>query len=193
MDVRFTLFAAGKRVNQHENLPAMSQSESIAWFALRVKSNRERVTALSLTGKGYEVFLPECRCADEPAKRPEKVLFPGYLFCRFDVNNRLPILMLPGIVHIVGSGKTPIPVDEAELESLKIVVEAGLPIHREPSLAVGQRVRIQRGPLRGAEGIVVGVRRQRLVVAISLLQRSMSVELEADWISAQNAVLRSAA
>lgn len=172
----------------------MNQSKSTAWFALRVKSNRERVSALSLTGKGYEVFLPECsRAAGGSAKDAERVLFPGYLFCRFDVNNRLPILMLPGIVHIVGSGRTPIPVDEGELESLKIVVQAGLPVRRETNIGVGQRVRIQRGPLRGAEGLVVGVRRQRLVVAISLLQRSMSVELAADWISAQDAALSNAA
>ncbi len=171
----------------------MNQSPSNAWFALRVKSNRERVTALSLSGKGYETFLPECRRESDGSAKSDKVLFPGYLFCRFDVNNRLPILMLPGIVHIVGSGKTPISVDERELESLKIVVQAGLPVRREPSVAVGQRVVIQRGPLRGAEGVVVGVRRQRLVVAISLLQRSMSVELEADWISAQGAVLSNAA
>jgi transcription antitermination factor NusG len=174
--------------------PMQEPLESTAWFALRVKSNRERITALSLTGKGYEVFLPECRRTDgEPVKKADKVLFPGYLFCRFDVNNRLPILMLPGIVHIVGSGKMPTPVDERELESLRIVVQAGLPVRREASLAVGQFVRIQKGPLRGAEGVVVGARRQRFVVAISLLQRSMSVELEADWIEAQPAVLSSAA
>ncbi len=144
-----------------------------AWFALRVKSNRERVTATSLAGKGYEVFLPECR-------RP---LFPGYLFCRFDINDRLPVVSAPGILHIVGLGKQPVPVDEAELESLRIVVRAGLPVRPGTEYVVGQQIRIDRGPLAGASGIVTGLGPQYLLVTISLLQRSVSVALERDWIA----------
>jgi transcription antitermination factor NusG len=144
-----------------------------AWFALRVKSNRERVTAASLAGRGYDVFLPEYR-------RP---LFPGYLFCRFDINDRFPVVSVPGIVHIVGLGKQPVPVDEAELDSLRIVVQAGLPVRPEAEYAVGQQIRIDRGPLAGASGIVTGLGPQYLLVTISLLQRSVSVALERDWIS----------
>lgn len=159
----------------------MSHLPSIAWFALRVKSNRERVTAASLRGKDYEVFLPEFR---RNQSRTESPLFPGYLFCRFDVYNRLPVVSLPGVVHIVGLGRTPVPVDEDELESLKIVVQAGLPVEPEPAPApaVGQSIRINRGPLAGAGGIVVGLRRDRLVVAVTLLQRAVSVELDLSWI-----------
>jgi transcription antitermination factor NusG len=160
----------------------------MSWFALRVKSNREKVTAQGLCGKGYEVFLPECNRPGGRGNKYTKVpLFAGYVFCRFDVNNRLPILIMPGIVHIVSLGKTPVPVDEVELESLKILVAAGLPLQREDTLAVGQAIRIEKGPLTGAAGIVVGLRRQRLVVAISLLQRSVSVELDRDWISSESA------
>lgn len=157
----------------------MSHSPSIAWYALRVKSNRERVTSAALRGKGYEVFLPEFRRGGSRTGTP---LFPGYLFCRFDVHNRLPIVSLPGVVHIVGLGRTPVPVDEDELESLRIVVEAGLPVAPEPTLAVGQSIRIARGPLAGAGGVVVGLGQERLVVAVSLLQRAVSVELDRNWI-----------
>jgi transcription termination/antitermination protein NusG len=172
----------------------MTQTDATAWFALRVKSNREWVTAHGLAGMGYDVFLPQiAQNAAASSKRSNRVLFPGYLFCRFDVNNRLPILMLPGIVHVVGSGKTPIPVDEGELESLKILVKAGLRLEREIDVAVGQPIRIEQGPLRGARGIVVGARNQRLVVSISLLQRAVSVELPLEWISAESAALSTAA
>jgi transcription antitermination factor NusG len=157
----------------------MSHSPPIAWYALRVKSNRERVTAASLRGKEYEVFLPEFRRAES---RTESPLFPGYLFCRFDVHNRFPVVSLPGVVHIVGLGRTPVPVDEDELASLKIVVQAGLPVKPEPAPAVGQSIRVTRGPLAGAGGIVVGLRRERLVVAVTLLQRAVSVELDLSWI-----------
>ena len=155
-----------------------------AWFAVRVKSNREKVTSLALTGKGYEVFFPECK---RPGSRAESPLFPGYIFCRFDVHNRLPVLSLPGVVHIVGLGRPPVPVDERELESLKIVVNSDLPVTPEPEIAVGQPIRVERGPLAGAGGIVVGLGPHRLVVAISLLQRSVSVELDREWIGGGDA------
>lgn len=162
----------------------MTHSSHLEWFALRVKSNRERITSAGLRGKGYDVFLPEYkRFSSRGSGQAEVPLFPGYLFCRFNVHDRLPIVSMPGLVHIVGFGKTPVPVDEQELESLKILIQAGLPVRREPEMAVGQPIRIERGPLAGASGIIVDLRRQRFVVAISLLQRSVSVTLERDWIS----------
>jgi transcriptional antiterminator NusG len=90
--------------------------------------------------------------------------------------------MLPGVVHIVGLGKRPVPVDEDELESLRIVVSANLPVRPEPDYVAGQAVSIKKGPLAGANGVVIGSREQRLMVAISLLQRSVSVELDRDWL-----------
>jgi|SRR5581483_1934322 len=154
------------------------------WFAIRVKSNREKVAQQHLAGKGYEVFLPAYR-PKEDARRSlsELPLFPGYLFCRFDVNNRLPILIVPGVVHIVGFGRRPVPVDESELESVRILVKAGLPLWPDEPYTIGQAIRIQKGPLTGAQGVIIGLGEQRLVVSISLLQRSVSVELEREWLS----------
>ena len=161
------------------------------WFAIRVKSNREKVTHQHLAGKGYEVFLPCYRPKDDGRRLAgEFPLFPGYLFCRFDVNNRLPILIVPGVVHVVGFGKRPVPVDESELESVRILVKAGLPLRPDEPYTIGQAIRIQKGPLAGAEGVIIGLGEQRLVVSISLLQRSVSVELEREWLT--DAVARGA-
>ncbi len=159
-----------------------NSSSAPQWFALRVRSNREKVTALALNGKGYEVFLPTYQKGASRRSGPSP-LFPGYLFTLFDLNDRLPILVLPGVVHIVGLGKSPAPIDPAEIESLRIVVEAGLPINPAESFTVGQKVRIEQGPLASAYGVIAGVRSQRLIVTISLLQRSVSVELQPEWIS----------
>lgn len=155
------------------------------WFAVRVKSNREKVAQQHLVGKGYEVFLPSCRQAKDEGRRHvvEAPLFPGYLFCRFDVTNRLPVLVVPGVVHIVGFGKQPVPVDESELESVRILVKAGLPLRPDEPYTIGQTIRIQKGPLSGAEGVIIGLGEQRLVVSISLLQRSISVVLSREWLS----------
>jgi transcription termination/antitermination protein NusG len=154
----------------------------LEWYAIRVKSNRERVTSAGLSGKGYEVFLPEYSRSGA-AKATDRVpLFPGYLFCRFDVQNRLPVLILPGVIHIVSLGKTPAPVDAAELESLRVLLKAGLPINADEEYTVGDKVRIDEGPLAGAEGVIAGQKSQRLLVSITLLQRPVSVSLPREWI-----------
>ena len=82
-----------------------------AWYALRVQSKFESVVSIALRGKGYQEFLPLYRSRRRWADRVKELdlpLFPGYLFCRFDVHDRLlPILTTPGVVCIVGAGKTP--------------------------------------------------------------------------------------
>ena len=155
----------------------------VEWYAIRVKSNRERVTSLSLAGKGYEVFLPEYNRTGAAGRGTERAaLFPGYLFSRFDVRNRLPILTLPGVIHIVSLGRVPAPIDSTEVESLKVLLQAGLPINADESYTVGERVRIEDGPLAGAIGVIAGETSQRLLVSITLLQRSVSVALPREWL-----------
>jgi len=146
----------------------------------------EKAVASGLRTRGYEDFLPVYTCMRRWSDRTQKVetpLFPGYLFCRFDVNNRLPILTVPGIIHIVGSGKMPHPVDVSEITALQIVVDSGLLLRPWPFLKAGQQVKIQEGPLRNVQGIVseVGDRGQ-LIVSITLLQRSVAVTIDRSWI-----------
>jgi transcription antitermination factor NusG len=164
---------------------SLTTDDRVNWFAVRVKSNRERVTSLGLAGKGYEVFLPEYVRDSPSGSTRANPLFPGYLFCRFDMNRRLPVLTVSGVVHIVGVGKTPLPVSEDEIGSLRVVVSASLPIKTDEIYTVGDKVQIDKGPLVGATGVVVGSQRKKLIVSITLLQRSVSVELPQDWIGPQ--------
>src|SRR5580692_8596823 len=87
------------------------------WFALRVRPQREVAVASHLDAKGYEVFLPKSPAQKRWSDRVKKVtrpLFPGYLFCKFDPGDRLPVLKTPWLFQIVGLGPTPIPVDDEE-------------------------------------------------------------------------------
>ena len=156
---------------------------AVEWFAIRVKSNRERVACQHLLGKGYEVFLPTYRPVKASNSSVEVPLFPGYLFCRFNVNDRLPVLIVPGVSHIVGLGRQPAPVSERELESVRILVKGGLPLRPDEPYTVGQSIRIQKGPLAGAEGVITRLGEERLIVSISLLQRSISVALQREWLT----------
>jgi len=155
------------------------------WFALLVKSQHEKSVACALEGKGYEQFLPLYNVNRNWSDRLKQLtcpLFPGYVFCRFDVNCRLPILVTPGVLSVVGAGKVPLPVNDSEIEAIRSIVKSGLQAEPWPFLRVGQRVRIERGSLEGVEGILLAVKKPyRLIVSVTLLQRSVAVELDQDW------------
>jgi transcription antitermination factor NusG len=164
----------------------MMSTRALQWYAVRVKSNRERVTADSLKGKGLEVFLPEYRSQSRNNTRRtfSLPLFAGYLFCRFDALNRLPILMVPGVVHIVGFGKDPEPVDPEEMARLFALAECRLDLKPHPYPPVGKHIRLQSGPLLGIDGIILAHEGEdRLVISVTLLQRSVAVQIERDWLA----------
>jgi transcription antitermination factor NusG len=157
-----------------------------AWFALRVKSNFEKTTSQILLQKGYEAFLPTYHTRNrwsDRIKTVERPLFPGYLFCRFYQGDRLPVLVTPGVVGVVGLGKTPVPIPEAEIQAVEAIIRSGLPAMPWPFLRVGQRLLMERGPLRGVEGILQEIKScYRFVVSVNLLQRSVAAEVESDWV-----------
>jgi transcription antitermination factor NusG len=165
----------------------ISSMENHRWFALCIRAQHEKKVAATLRSKGYEEFLPLYRCRRRWSDRFKELdlpLFPGYLFCRFDVNKRLPILVTPDVRLILGNGKTPIPVEDSEIEALKCIVQSGLQAEPWPYLEIGQKVRIERGSLEGVEGILLALKKpHRLVVAVTLLQRAVAVEISQDWAS----------
>lgn len=166
----------------------MPETSSRLWFALNTKFRYEDFAANHLRGKGYEVFLPIYKCRrrwSDRVKQLELPLFPGYLFCRFDAMDRLPILTTPGMIQIVGFGKTPVPVDEAEISALQTAIGSGLEREPWPFAQIGQKVRIECGPLRGVEGILLNIKGgHRLVLSVTLLQRSVAVEVNSSWVIA---------
>ena len=155
------------------------------WYALYVRSRHEKVVETALKGKGYAAFSPFYRIKRKRVDRTVEIdtpLFPGYVFCRFNANNRLPILITPGIVEIVPANK-PLPVDDTEIASIRTLALSGLPVQPWPFLACGQRIRLNAGPLIGAEGIFLRVKdAYQLVVSVSLLQRAVSVVVENETV-----------
>ncbi len=157
------------------------------WFALQVRGRYENYVATFLHGKGYEWFLPlykSRRRWSDRIKELELPLFPGYVFCRFNLQKRLPVLLTPGVIRIVGIGRAPLPIDEEEITAIQTVVNSGLPTQPWQFLQIGQRVRIEYGALCGLEGILLELKgHHRIVVSVTLLQRSVAVEIDTDWVS----------
>jgi len=165
----------------------LSLDADFPWFALHVRTRYEKNVASVLDGKGYEWFLPTYisrRRWSDRTKELEVPLFPGYLFCRFNPLERLPILKTPGMISIVGSARMPIPVDASEIIALRTLVNSDVPRQPWPFLKVGQRVRIEYGALAGLEGILLQIKgRDRIILSVSLLQRSVAAEVDSSWIT----------
>lgn len=163
------------------------RSQQWPWFAIMARTGREKSATLLLENAGYECLLPVSKYTrhwSDRVKEVEVPLFPGYLFCRMDPQNRLPVLMTPGVIQIVGVGKSPIPVEEEEIVAIQRVVKNGLSTMPWPYLQVGRVARIEEGPLRGMSGIIVRIKSgMKLVLSVSLLQRSVAVEIDGSWVS----------
>jgi transcription antitermination factor NusG len=171
-----------------EDFNSLAQNSTrFPWYALQVRSRREAFVATHLEGQGFECFLPlyqSKRRWSDRLKEIEQPLFPGYLFCRLDLSNRGPLLMTPGVQQIVGVGRTPIPVEDQEMESIRQALSSGLPNGPWPYMHVGERVRVNYGSLVNLEGILVNFKgSNRVVISVTLLQRSVALEIELAWLS----------
>src|ERR1700690_260414 len=144
------------------------------WFALQVRTRWEGSTAVLLSGKGYQTFLPTYKTRKRwkgRVREVESALFTGYVFCNFDAQKRLPILGTPGVISVVGQGRIPLPVDDCEMAAIQSVASSGLRAEPWPYLEVGQRIRIEQDVLQGLEGILISFKgSHRLVVSVSLLR-----------------------
>ena len=158
-----------------------------AWYGIRTRPNQERLAAKSLEGKGYEQYLPlyssRRRWSDRVATT-QLPLFPGYVFCRFDPLRRLPIMTTSGVASIVGFANGPAPIEDAEIQAVHAILDSGRATEPWPFLSEGQRVRVTYGSLKELEGILVKKKSDwRLVVSVSMLQRSVSVEIDRAWVA----------
>ncbi len=156
------------------------------WYALQVRPRHEQKVSGSLRELGQPVFLPRYCSRHRWSDRTKEVflpLFPGYTFCQAMAADHWRILQLPGVMAIVGFGKTPAPLDEQDVEAIRSIVNSGLPASPWPALHRGDRVHLIGGPLRGLCGHVVSAKgSHRFVVSVGLLQRAVAVEILREWM-----------
>jgi len=152
------------------------------WYAVRTKSRCERVVQNCLAWKGYEVYLPtyvKSHVRSERVRVKEAVLFPGYLFCRFGDKATGLIVTTPGFAGFVQAEGRPAPVSSHELDAVRNMIQSGLPVQPHVAPRAGDPVQVIAGPLRGIRGTLVAMKNNlRLVVAVTLLNRCVSVEID---------------
>lgn len=167
-----------------------------SWFALQIATRRELQVASQLGVKGFEVFVPataQRRAWSDRVKLVPTPLFPGYVFCRANPSSRLlPILTTPGVIRLVGCGNAPAKIPDCEIASIRVAVASGALVWRYAGLAKGEFVELVRGPLAGCQGKIEHVDRGwALIVSISILRRSVAVEIDPSWVTVVNKRLAS--
>jgi transcription antitermination factor NusG len=144
------------------------------------------VADAGLRDRGYHPFTPtyvERRKYSDRIKSVATAVFPGYLFCRFDLSRKSSVLNAPAVEYIVSVGDEAGVIQHSDISNIQRVLDAGG--YRVPYLNVGQRVKVESGPLRGIEGILTRKHSiGELTISMELLQRSISVRIDATAVRA---------
>jgi transcription antitermination factor NusG len=165
-------------------LPAEVQTNVAAgnWYALYTFPRHEKRVAEQIEYRQLTSFLPVYRSVrrwKDRRKELELALFPGYVFVRMELTDRLQVLQLPGVVRLVYFNGQPAAIAAEEIETLRSRLSLAQRIEPHPYLRKGRRVRVRSGPMQGWEGIIVRRKdRCRIVFSVDLLQRSVAVELD---------------
>lgn len=154
------------------------------WYAAYTCANHEKRVREQLEQRSVESFLPvyeTVRQWKDRRMRLQLPLFPGYLFVRMAVVDRLRVLQVPGVVRLVGFNGQLAALPDAEIEGLKKGLAGGVRAEPHPFLTVGRRVRVKRGPFEGRHGILLRKKgKLRLVLSIELILRSVVIDIDVD-------------
>jgi transcription antitermination factor NusG len=153
------------------------------WYAIYTNANHEKRIAEQLALRSVEHFLPLYESVRRWKDRRVVLnlpLFAGYVFVRMALRDKLQVVQIPGVAHLVGFAGTPVALPDAEIETLSASLKNGVAAEPHPFLSVGRRVRVRAGPLAGLTGTLVEKKTKfRLVISIELIQRSLAVQIDA--------------
>ena len=164
----------------------MDNNQQLYWYLVRTKTGKERWVRDQLANVVPEVFLPMLK-----AKTPRwgrmavsiAPLFPCYVFFHGSHERRATVLSTPGVHSIVGFAGQPAVIEKCQIDAIRLAVESHLRVEPHPFLRHGDQVRVKFGPLTGIEGILIRKRGfERLIISAELLQKSVSVEVDASCI-----------
>lgn len=152
------------------------------WYAVYTNANHEKRVAQQLGQRSIEYLLPlydSVRRWKDRRVHLQMPLFPGYVFVRFALRDRLQVLQIPSVAHLVSFNGHPAAVPEAEIQSIQNCLNRGHQVEPYAYLQTGRRVRVSSGPLKGLQGIILRRKnRTRFILSFDLIMRSVSVEID---------------
>jgi transcription antitermination factor NusG len=161
----------------------------LRWYAAYTSANHEKRVALQLAQRSIEHLLPLYESVRRWKDRRMKLqmpLFPGYVFVRMALRDRLHVLQIPSVAHLVSFNGQPAALADEDICAIQNCLNHGHKVEPHPYLQAGRRARVRSGPLQGLEGIILRRKnRTRFVLSFELIARSVAVEIdEADLVPA---------
>jgi len=170
----------------------MDYSRETNWYAIQTKPCREVAAAMNIKRLGLEVFLPQVKQQKRVwgvEQMVMKPLFAGYLFARFSPAAYLHLIHYArGVRRVVGSGKSPLPVDAEIILAIRLRIGEDGYVRLEPEpMQRGDRVVVQEGPLQGLSGIFEQAldERERVVILLEAIRYQARVLIEKRYLKAQ--------
>jgi len=155
------------------------------WNVLHVTANHEKRVVQHLDAHQIEHYLPlytEKSQWSDRAVRLERPLFAGYVFIRFLPRQRLSIVSIPGVLHLLG-GTGCDTVSTEELERIRTAMASGYQLRPHVGMAVGTNVRVRGGIFDGVRGVVADLRNEcKVIIALSGVQQCFSLEIAIDQL-----------
>ena len=171
----------------------MMCKEDARWYTIHTyagyenaveRNLKQRIESLGMEEKIFEVIVPtEKKIRVKGGKRviEEEKIYPGYILVRMivDDDSWFVVRNTPRVTGFVGSGNTPVPMEEAEVASLMKRMKAEAPKHHI-DLMKDDPVVISDGPFKDLEGKVSDIDEDRgkVKVMVSMFGRETPVELD---------------
>lgn len=154
------------------------------WYAAFTTPKHEKSVLRYLDVQDIETFLPTFETT-RVWKNRQRVklavpLFPCYVFIHADSPDFGRVLRCPGLIRLIGNQRGPLAVPNSAIEMLRIgVAEKRIQPYRE--LAVGKKVRVKNGAMRGVEGVLIRkANGWRFVLSIDSINQCAAIEIEAE-------------
>ncbi len=164
-----------------ESTPCWYILSTYSGYEAMVKDSLQRlIENNNLQNQIFDLKIPmETTIEEKNGKRKlvERKLLPGYIFIKMIYSNQLWywITNTRGVTSFVGPQGHPIPMKEAEIRKMRLeeVVE-------DIDFAVGEKIKIESGPLEDFEGVVkeLNIPAQKALVSVELFGRITDVEVE---------------
>jgi len=154
------------------------------WYAVCTFPQHEKSAAKQLALREVESFLPTFETVHVWKNRQRMKLmlplFPSYLFAHIAPRERGKVLESPGVIQIVGNGRGPVALPDAEIEFLRTRLDRQR-VEPYNELVAGERVRIRSGLMQGVEGTLV--RRSsglRFVLTVQLINQHAAMQVDGE-------------
>jgi transcription antitermination factor NusG len=174
---------AAVNATTHFGYPGMDTSflEPL-WYVVYTNANHEKRVAHQLGQRSIEHLLPlydSVRRWKDRRVHLQMPLFPGYVFVRFALRDRLQVLQIPSVAHLVSFNGRPAALPVEDIQTIQNCLDHGRQVEPHPYLQAGRRARVRSGPLQGLEGIILRRKNKtRFVLSFELIMRSVAVEID---------------